>query len=918
MKLKLLLLLTVTLLGFGFMRSDVVQAQEDICTTHCGQAINLDWQASNIGCSGSQTYYYTYWEDGAWRNCAFRSASRRLIALRVVLTLGDTSNLHTINNFDLSWQGDQSYEFDVIFYRCHSSSTNTCQSSANLTYTRTSKSDLVTNPIPSVDFVYSIAIHFRMIDVGAVAETTADGVRDMIVLNDIYFCSSNAMFECETPEYHRPLRNNTNLQPNPLNSSAINVFGEKEETVYAATDGIITIERLTTDDCRANNLFGDGWFGDSELCYFDGVNSFRAPHLSLNIVTAKVTLNGDDGSQWEYWVHSPILYSSSIQSGGFIKGGCPIGGTISSGNQGVTIVFERGGDANFDYMTLEPDTECDPLIQQEGCITQISPTAWEINGGIIETHNGNSVVSFHTVGSLKTVLNVPMDRTPKLRLYVYSPSDAKLNVAYGENIHRQLDIPPARHAYNSIDIELDGALPDRDPFYTLEITLLQPSRIVYIGSICLFLDNTPPREYCYFINNDFANGLSDWNRSSPNVVSRANNTVFIPDTESIWQNLKLVTGDYDDDLEFNVRIEWGVFDNVNSVFVDNHYLISLEYKWGGYTDDQFQEIGMATRDIVSETNNTIITAFNLLISQNIEADFELRISHSDLAPPPPTLNAEIRSICLTGDVWPEDKPAPPFNASCPLGATRPTGSDLGLWIGYLWSELSRFFTCDLMQVLNQMHANMMDFFDTSRYFMRYLMVSGNMTLSWFSTDMLYWLNGHLSNIAGGNVTFIEVQGGKSCNNLFCVIDGFFGGFNNLLNFLGQLLDQALAPIIELLTMIVGDSFSFLIGLAQSIIDLLLTGAYAIINLGEFFFSFLWKILNDFTSAEPIQIPLLPYCDVDPTSSPACRLFWVAEHTVFSGPGAIIIPIFTGYLIVIIMLYMIKETKQAIMESGKLI
>jgi hypothetical protein len=167
--------------------------------SNCGQAIGMDWRAGTIGCSGSQTYYYTYWEDGAWRNCAFRSASRRLIALRVALTLGDTSDLHTINNFNIGWQGDQGYGFDVIFYRCHSSNTNTCQSSANLTYTRASKSDLIANPIPHVDFVYSVAVNFHNVDVGAISDTSAEGVRNMIVLDDISFCSSKLIFAPTTP-----------------------------------------------------------------------------------------------------------------------------------------------------------------------------------------------------------------------------------------------------------------------------------------------------------------------------------------------------------------------------------------------------------------------------------------------------------------------------------------------------------------------------------------------------------------------------------------------------------------------------------------------------------------------------------------------------------------------------------------------
>jgi hypothetical protein len=921
MKLKLLLFLTVAVLGFGFMRpSEVVQAQEPepICTpSFCGESLPIHNWVNAGNCTPTRN------ADGTWESCVHQNAGNRWAQLNVQYQFPVAQIGHQdITNLTFNYSGPVSVA-TVGFYYC-AVQQDGCHTVniRSIWYNSNDYPDLSTRGL-SQERVYRIIILLESEPCG-VYVCSAESLHRILKLSNVRFCSSSDMFCEEEPEYYRPLKSSSNagIVSNPRNSSATNFFStsnNQHATVHAATDGIITIERLTTDDCRANNLFGDGAFGDSELCYFDGVNSFRAPHLTLNIVTAKVMLDGDDGSQWEYWVHSPFLYST-VRSGQFVKGGCPIGGTIATGNQGVTIVFERGGDADVDYMNIEPTgSDCAPELNYDGCITQISPNDWEISGGVIEHYNNLATVRFETVGTLKTLLNVPMDRSPKLRLYVYSPADARLAVVFGENIRETVSInASSTFSHSSIDIDLDGAFPDRDPFYSLEIGLLQPSRQVYIGSICLFLDNSPPREYCYFLNNDFTNGLSEWDRSSSSVVPRSNNAVFIPDEGSIWQNLKLVTGQYDDDLEFNVRVNWGVFDYSNNIFVDEHYLISLEYKWGGYTNDLFQEIGIATRDIVADTNNNLITSFNLLISQNIEADFELRIIHSELAPPPATLNAEIRSICLTGDVWAEDKPVPPFNASCPLGVTRPTGSDIGLWIGYLWSELSRFFTCDLMRVLNAIHTSLIDFFDTSRYFMRYLMVSGNMTLSWFSTDILYWINGHLSNIAGGNVTFIEVQGGKSCNNLFCVIDGFFGGFNNLLNFLGQLLDQALAPIIDLLIMIVGDSFSFLLGLAQSVIELLLTGAYAIIDLGKFFFSFLWKILNDFSTAEPVQIPMLPYCDVDPNSSPACRLFWVAEHTIFSGPGAIIIPIFTGYLIVIIMLYMIKETKKAIIESGKLI
>lgn len=926
MKLKLFLIATVALLGFGFMRPVEVQA-EDICTpTLCGSAIS---HGDVWGQRYAASCFHTRNPDGSFSSCTWpQQGGYRWSYLQASYTFPiDEIGLQNVSNltFDYTgpaWEITMNFQYCAVQQvPCHSTNTRT------ITYSSNDYPDLNSMGL-SQERVYAFTIFMRTENCD-VFVCSAESLQGALTLTDVRFCASSDMFCEESPEYYQPLKSSENagIVSNPRNSSATNFFStsnNQHATVHAATDGIITIERLTTDDCRANNLFGDGAFGDSELCYFDGVNSFRAPHLTLNIVTAKVTLDGDDGSQWEYWVHSPFLYST-VRSGQFVKGGCPIGGTIATGNQGVTIVFERGGDADVDYMNIEPTgSDCAPELTYDGCITQISPNNWEILGGVIEHYNNTPTVRFETVGTLKTVVNVPMDRSPKLRLYVYSPTDARLAVIFGENVRETVSVnASSTYSHSAIDIDLDGALPDRDPFYSLEIGLLQPSRQVYIGSICLFLDNSPPREYCYFLNNDFANGLSEWDRSSSSVVPRSNNAVFIPDEGSIWQNLKLVTGDYDDDLEFNVRIEWGVFDYSNNVFVDEHYLISLEYKWGGYTDDEFQEIGMATRDIVADTNNNIITAFNLLVSQNIEADFELRIIHSELAPPPATLEAEIRSICLTGDVWVEDKPAPPFNASCPLGVTRPTGSDVGLWIGYLWSELSRFFTCDLMRVLNAIHTSLIDFFDTSRYFMRYLMVSGNMTLSWLSTDILYWLNGHLSNIAGGNITFIEVQsGGKSCNNLFCAIDSLFGGVSQIFQALAELLtsvlDKALVPIIDLLVQLVGGTFNFVIGLAQSIIDLLLTGAYAIIDLGKFFFSFLWKILNDFSTAEPVQIPMLPYCDVDPNSSPACRLFWVAEHTVFSGPGVVIIPILSGYLIVIIMLYMIKEIKKAIIESGKLI
>lgn len=263
----------------------------------------------------------------------------------------------------------------------------------------------------------------------------------------------------------------------------------------------------------------------------------------------------------------------------------------------------------------------------------------------------------------------------------------------------------------------------------------------------------------------------------------------------------------------------------------------------------------------------------------------------------------IREICISDAFahWPDDaggggRPLP-FPVNCSV-VSAPTGNDLGAWTWYLWSNLDQFFSCDLMVMLNQMFNVMYDIYDFVTWQGLYWQSVAIKTIEWFGAYFIPWLNGHFINMAGG----VPQEG--SCNNIFCLMETLINGFlKPLLNLFDRILDLA-----ELAATLLGTVISAIINIAMTVFTQLM-------SLYTTFSSMLTAIVNAWNTAEPTPIPGLPSCALDPRSNAVCITLWMMEHTIFSGRGALFIPILISLGSVNLLLWAVKTFKRELRDMA---
>jgi hypothetical protein len=271
---------------------------------------------------------------------------------------------------------------------------------------------------------------------------------------------------------------------------------------------------------------------------------------------------------------------------------------------------------------------------------------------------------------------------------------------------------------------------------------------------------------------------------------------------------------------------------------------------------------------------------------------------------------------------------PPFNAVCNRVST-PTTDDIGEWVFYHWQQLDRFFQCDLMIVLNRIFATAYATYEFVQWQTLYWQATAAVTANWVGKDFTGWLGGHLSNVAYGRTTTIIQTGGGTCNDIGCII-------SQLINLLSDVINRVVGPIIDAIgnvVFVIGD----VVDILGEIVDVLLqlvTGAFSLLfaavnGLLSLVFGLITVALNFFSNmvrlieslagavnnATPRPIPGVPQCQLNPQSSAFCVILWVAENTVFSGIGALLIPLIIGVLAIRLFTWSISFIKRNIASVG---
>jgi hypothetical protein len=429
--------------------------------------------------------------------------------------------------------------------------------------------------------------------------------------------------------------------------------------------------------------------------------------------------------------------------------------------------------------------------------------------------------------------------------------------------------------------------------YTVRLINTGTSNII-VKYICVDPGDTSEPTSCTFTNPTFNSDLSGWDTSGPTVTWRQG-SAYIPIDEHIQQGTPLPVGAYT--ITFDVRI---AFDPA--------------YTSGGAVSvNLYRPDGTSSNHPLTINWNAIgqpgypITPETITVTFNIAAPASGFIRFEPIFDTPAT---GITGIFLDRACLYLTSQGPGQGGGQCARPSAPISADVGAWTAWHWANLERFFTCELMILLNNQFDFLQTSVNTGLMAVRWFMATINYTTTWFGEDMLPWLNGHFRNMAVGQVTTINQQSGAG---LWDVLLAIVGIFRDAMNVFNQTILSLIPTLIGLIYNIAQIFFTLLLG-AVSFILALLTRMADLLSLAT---SLLSTIITAYNTAQPIPIPLLPQCStVDPRTNAVCIVFWILDNTIFSGIGATFVPLLISILSIHLILDIVIDIRKTVLELGK--
>jgi hypothetical protein len=251
---------------------------------------------------------------------------------------------------------------------------------------------------------------------------------------------------------------------------------------------------------------------------------------------------------------------------------------------------------------------------------------------------------------------------------------------------------------------------------------------------------------------------------------------------------------------------------------------------------------------------------------------------------------------------------PPFIEGCAV-VPLPIDGSVAAWTYYHWSQLNRFFQCDLMKLLNNWFKLFDSFRRTMLYVARYWIALVNHFTRWL-TQLIWWMNGHFQNIAVGQVVIIEEAGGGCNGDILCNIANIISTLANSF----QPVVDALANVVNvLLGLIIGAAnlFFTLVGGLLGFVVALVIRLFVFLQTGQ---GLLTSIVTAYSTAAPTAIPGLPMCATDPSSSLICNWVWVADNTILGGRWGILFTLLLSIGSIHLILWVINEFRNIVLKT----
>lgn len=730
------------------------------------------------------------------------------------------------------------------------------------------------------------------------------------------------------------------------------IFGAKKDALVSAViDGVVTqIEPLTPglcatlftpavdpnvldaaaahDNCRVT-LVGDVFGAGDYVHLFSPVNN-PPPAFAIHIL-------GDDGREY---IQIATHVDEYVYEGQSVTAGCWLGRALSLPNsegvagtvgtivglfngiagaaiqifgqnqqpfEALTAVWTLAGPVwtdSFEEFVLEPSDSapCNTPEGYEGCLGDsqlLDPSQWQSSNSVSWTDPGALLARN---GYISAVYNLDLERNPVAIIGGYAMPLGNLALQFGTASD------PVNYVLGAAEVEIAAGDPDAGEFFTLRIenTGDEPVRLDFV---CVVHENArgggpaaPPPitgvTVCYFTDSSFEAGLDEWEPDGD--VEETTGSLLMPDDAAIEQEIALKAGTYSISVVTQV---WAT----GAYTPDEDDLtggIEIEY---AYPASSFVSLGTKTWAAYVHRTQTFKGTLELASDEDGTFTFKAGV----VSPPSGALGVQINSVCLTkeGEIpaGEDDGLITPTCGSIPTPALSATAP--GTWSTWMWAHLNKFFRCELIKVINAIYTNMVQFFRTALWSIRWNQAAvvrfGNFTYSGF-----YWLNGHLHNIAVGRVYVVE--GGTGYDQAGDIGDVILGGLKSVIDVFIDLLQRVIDFVFYFLSLVFQVALAIVVALIQ--LAVILVGLI-IGGLGQFFdvvnaVFFAWNN----STAEPIAG--LPMCAAEPKESPVCIFLWTLENTIFSGRGFLFIPFMVAYGSAELLLWTIAKATKNIQEAGK--
>lgn len=459
---------------------------------------------------------------------------------------------------------------------------------------------------------------------------------------------------------------------------------------------------------------------------------------------------------------------------------------------------------------------------------------------------------------------------------------------------------------------------DAQGFYTIAIMNTGNTDFKVLSN-CL-TDGTPSQKpaICYFANYSFDQGDDEWTTTGGVGLGFQTGELFMPHMSTIAQNALLYPAG-SSAYQYRVTVRATIF-GASSPEADTTSTVSFQWQytdteaWSDFLSPNSTDsypfagfFGNRVNNITFFPNNEVLFEASVNVEEVSNALFKIRVDIDDSGQMDFSGGVLIREVCINDpfDNWPIGGGSGlPFRELCTI-VSPPDDQQIGSWIFYHWSNLDRFFQCDLMKLLNSMWQLMLELFEFIQWQMLYWQTYVINLNHWLGHGLFPWLAGHFDNIAlGRSTTIIQESGG--CDNFFCLLEALI---NQVLNPIIGLIQSVIDTLLNILTQAASVLFSLIIAFISLIFSMFNT----VLNFFNTLISMVGYLVTGVANAEPVPLPGLPTCQLDPQQNGLCQALWGLENTVFADEGQIYIPLIVSIAVILLLKWAINEFREKITQ-----